>query len=750
MKRKIQIVVDRIPGVAKFGRRIPFASYAFICAASAMLACGGPSSPGKADAAASDGPSKQAGSGGSATAMDGPISTSTGGTPDASGVAGTDATTAGVDAPGAGGAAGSPGLTGTGATTAGVDAPGAGGTGGTAAAVDAPGAGGAAGSPGVTGTGGTTAAVDAPGAGGVASSGGAAGSDGVGTGGTTAGADAPSAGGAAGSGVASGSGGTASSPGVAGTGGATGLGGTAGTGASSGSNASNQDAGSSEGQPSITLNTPATGATQLSGGTHNVDTTVDKVVVYALTNQWYVQPLDTAAFTNIGSDGSWSTSTHYWNAIVALLVNPATYTLEDTEVTNPALDPGVIAWAQYPSGPISVQFSGYTWGIKMTGSTPGDQFDPGPNFWSNDPSVLSVDSDGLHLKINQINGVWQCAEVFLTKSLGYGTYTVQVNSHLDQLPLNTVAAPLFIYAAPGQEFDNEYSGPDGLTTIAAPNNAQFVAQRSDGQFIPGTNLLTYPQPSTAQFTTQMVWSANQVTFTSWNGWASNPTASTQIATWTYNGAPIPQPGQERVHINLWLYGGIAPVTGTGDEMTINSFSFQSLATDAGGIDAASNTVTGSDAGTSPVFDSGTDSDTGMLSAECPEEASFTYVPIANVPTAVNNLGCLIGQEQRYVVTPGGNQYNPGFSAVDQSNFDNSNKLTSIVSQVTASQTFTLGVAAIRTLPPTTQQAVFTSYSAPIDPTWAMTGQIGDGTTTAGEAVEQEIATALTNAVEAAL
>ena len=44
----------------------------------------------------------------------------------------------------------------------------------------------------------------------------------------------------------------------------------------------------------------------------------------------------------------------------------------------------------------------------------------------------------------------------------------------------------------------------------------------------------------------------------------------------------------------------------------------------------------------------------------------------------------------------------------------------------------------------------TAYSTPIDPTWAETGQIENGTTDAGEAVEQEIASALTNAVKAAL
>ena len=322
------------------------------------------------------------------------------------------------------------------------------------------------------------------------------------------------------------------------------------------------------GAPCVILTTLAPGATQLSGYAYNVDVNTTKVVIYVLTNEWYVQPFVDAPFTNISANGSWTSSTNPWSSIVVLLVNPANYTPQATEITNPALDANVIAYTMYPSGPISVNFSGRTWGIKTTGTVPEDQFDPGPNFWSNDTSVVSVASDVLHLKDNRINGQWQCAEVYLTESLGYGTYTVQVASHLDQLDPNTVAAPLFIYAAPGQELDNEYSGPGGL--VPGPYNAQFVVQPYT---VPG-NIVYYNQPSTAQFTTQMQWQSNQVIFTAWNGWSSTPSPSDIIYQWTYTGANIPPPGQERVHINLWLLNGNAPIRGNGDEMIINSFTFQ--------------------------------------------------------------------------------------------------------------------------------------------------------------------------------
>lgn len=203
----------------------------------------------------------------------------------------------------------------------------------------------------------------------------------------------------------------------------------------------------------------------------------------------------------------------------------------------------------------------------MTGNS---QFGPGPNYWSNNSSVVKTAPDGLHLKISRIDNLWRCGEVYLLQSLGYGTYTVQVSSRLDQLDQNTVAAPLFIYAAAAadQELDNEYSGAGGL--IPNPYNAQFVVQ----PFTVAGNIVQYVQPSSAQFTSQMEWRADHVTFSTWNGWASVPASGDIINQWTYTGGNIPPLGQERVHINLWLLNGNAPVSGVGDEMVIKSFTFQ--------------------------------------------------------------------------------------------------------------------------------------------------------------------------------
>jgi exo-beta-1,3-glucanase (GH17 family) len=130
---------------------------------------------------------------------------------------------------------------------------------------------------------------------------------------------------------------------------------------------------------------------------------------------------------------------------------------------------------------------------------------------------------------------------------------------------------------------------------------------------------------------------------------------------------------------------------------------------------------------------------------------FTYTPIDGVPEEVNALGKQICQEQRNVVTPGGNEWAPGYSSADQAAFERSDRLAQIVTRVTASQKFTAGVTSLRTLSASEQDRVLIAFATPLYPTWAMNGRIDStGTTNAGYAVESKIATALTDAVKAAL
>ena len=132
-------------------------------------------------------------------------------------------------------------------------------------------------------------------------------------------------------------------------------------------------------------------------------------------------------------------------------------------------------------------------------------------------------------------------------------------------------------------------------------------------------------------------------------------------------------------------------------------------------------------------------------------ADFKYTPISGVTQSVNDLGKNIAQEQAKVVTPGGNEYAPGYSAVDQTNFEASGKLTKIVAALTGSDTFKLDIAAFKTLTEGAQAKALDKMSVPIWPTWAMNGRIDStGTTDAGYAVESEIISAMVKAIKAAL
>ena len=101
--------------------------------------------------------------------------------------------------------------------------------------------------------------------------------------------------------------------------------------------------------PSIKLTTiPPAGEgdpdkTHLIGGiAHAQDLSDCKVVVYAHTNTWYVQPTTANPYTAIGSGGNWKTSTHPGTEYAALLVK-STFKPEPTMDALPSVGGDVLA-----------------------------------------------------------------------------------------------------------------------------------------------------------------------------------------------------------------------------------------------------------------------------------------------------------------------------------------------------------------------------------------------------------------------
>ncbi|MFC1475003.1 hypothetical protein ACFLQG_00005 [Candidatus Zixiibacteriota bacterium] len=295
-------------------------------------------------------------------------------------------------------------------------------------------------------------------------------------------------------------------------------------------------------------------------GTVNVpDITNFKVVLWAKTDRWYVQPSVANPYTYIQSDGTWSNSTYPWDRMIALLVDPS-YIPESIKDYHPSLDQGVGNWDEYPDKSIRYfDWSNYTWQVKK-----GDLVGPGPNYFSDDLANVWVDPQNrLHLKIDYRDSKWYCAEVILDHSLGYGTYSFKLDSRVDNLDFNTILG-CFVYETLNREFDIEFS-----QRLASPFNAQYVAQ----PWYNSGNIEFFNMPTSSQTSHSWEWRSDRIVFNSWNGHADSPSPTTLIHTWTYTGADIPPPGGERMRFNLHLYGGDAPITETEDEVIITSFEY---------------------------------------------------------------------------------------------------------------------------------------------------------------------------------
>ncbi len=151
-----------------------------------------------------------------------------------------------------------------------------------------------------------------------------------------------------------------------------------------------------------------------------------QIVLYVKTGNWSIQPLSNLPFTNIRRDSTWINSTHLGSEYAALLVDSGYHPPAEMN-SLPALGNGVAASAMskdYPSATVvspTLQFSGYEWRVRNAPSNRGDRV----NQYS--PANAWTDTQGaLHLRIAKEGDKWTCAEVTLTRSFGYGTYSFVV------------------------------------------------------------------------------------------------------------------------------------------------------------------------------------------------------------------------------------------------------------------------------------------------------------------------------------
>jgi hypothetical protein len=215
--------------------------------------------------------------------------------------------------------------------------------------------------------------------------------------------------------------------------------------------------------------------------------------------------------------------------------------------------------AQWKPGPTSkrITFSGHQWIVKDSG---GHRVGPDSNYFSED--AVSVDADGLTLRVFEKDGRYYCAEIVSVAHFGYGTYRFVVASNVSRLAPELVLG-LFTWSDdPGDEGSHKELDIE-LSRWGDPANdvAQFVVQPYTR---PGNIRRFALPPDVSESTHTFEWAPNRVRFTSAVG---SRVVKEEVFT-----SRIPAPADENARLNLWVAG--SRIRHTGDfEVRIRRFEF---------------------------------------------------------------------------------------------------------------------------------------------------------------------------------
>lgn len=275
-----------------------------------------------------------------------------------------------------------------------------------------------------------------------------------------------------------------------------------------------------------------------------------RVVLYAKSGDWWVQPYANNPYTEIGSGGIWKTKVHLGSDYAALLVDKD-YLPAPRAKDLPAVGKGVRAIAEARgTGSLledtsrfrRLEFSGYEWEVLFPASG------------------ASVDASGhLHLTLQQQGGRWVGSDVWVRRSLGYGTYVVKLRLPKRLEPATTLRMFTWDDSEAGQnhrEMDIEVSqwGDPGA------KNAQFVVQP---YYVPANSFrFDLPEGSVEE---RMHWSPGRVRF--------DVGAPRPIASYAFSSG-VPTPGAEKFHLSLGVYERARQPQRDSIEVVIEKFEFR--------------------------------------------------------------------------------------------------------------------------------------------------------------------------------
>jgi hypothetical protein len=288
----------------------------------------------------------------------------------------------------------------------------------------------------------------------------------------------------------------------------------------------------------------------------------ERVVLFARSGIWWVQPTADHPFTAIAPDTTWKNSTHPGSAYAALLVT-ADYLPPSTVDVLPKKGGAVLAVALAEGAALApptvktIQFGGYEWTVREAASDRGgtrNYYEAG-NVWT--------DANGfLHLRIARKGDGWTSAEVKLGRSLGYGSYRFVVRdvSHLEP------AAVFSIFTwdddGPPREMNIEIS----RWGESASKNAQYVVQP---YFVPA-NAVRFVAPA-GLLTHWFRWESGRATFKTARG-AVDAMGAAGVAEHVFTSG-IPSAGNESIHANLYVFGNRSNPLRHECEVVIEKFEY---------------------------------------------------------------------------------------------------------------------------------------------------------------------------------
>lgn len=287
-----------------------------------------------------------------------------------------------------------------------------------------------------------------------------------------------------------------------------------------------------------------------------------RIVLFARSGVWWVQPLAEKPFTTIQQDSTWKNSTHPGTAYAALLVNagykPPVTVNSLPHKGGPVQAVATADGAMLDHAPLkTLAFSGYEWLVRQTPGSPVGTLNlyDAANAW--------VDPRGfLHLRIAQTSAGWTSAEVDLSRSLGYGSYRFVVSDVSQFEPPVVLTISTWDGAGPYKEMDIEISRWGELTG----KDTQYVVQP---YFVPA-NVVRFLSPP-GRLTYSFVWEPGRVAFRTVRG-SESAGRPDMVAAHVFTSG-VPAAGGETVKMNLYVFDNGRVRLRHGVEVIIEKFEY---------------------------------------------------------------------------------------------------------------------------------------------------------------------------------